>query len=247
VRAAIEDNIRKVRVVQSSPKGHRLNQEFLTALEERDTKALAKCLDELEALERDHKRLLRRDELREQLSKAAPKLARQLQSTFADSSWEQRARDFEAAWAWKQADKWLTRFSQEHDKIKLETELQQLCADERRIISGFAAAEAWENCLQSMTEHQRANLIAWAKTIKKIGKGTGKYAPMYRRQAQQYMDECKGAIPAWVMPLYRVFETVKPEPEVFDVIIIDEASQTGPEGLVIQYLAKQCIVVGDDE
>ena len=247
VRSAIEDNIRKVRVVQSSPKGHRLNQEFLTALGGRDTKALARCLDKLETLERNHGRLLKHDKLQEQLSKAAPKLARQLQSTFADSSWEQRARDFEAAWAWKQTDRWLTKFNQEHDKIRLETELQQLCDDERRIISELAAAKAWENCLQNLTERQRTNLIAWAKTIKKIGKGTGKYAPMYRRQAQQYMDECKGAIPAWVMPLYRVFETVKPEPEAFDIIIIDEASQTGPEGLVIQYLAKQCIVVGDDE
>jgi len=246
-RSAIEDSIRKVRIVQSSPKGHMLNQELLTALEGRDTKALARCLDKLETLELGHERLLKRDKLHEQLNKAAPKLARQLRSTFADNSWEQHARSFEAAWAWKQADRWLTKFNQEHDKIRLETELQQLCADERRIISELAAAKAWENCLQRMTEHQRANLIAWAKTIKKIGKGTGKYAPMYRRQAQQYMDECKGAIPAWVMPLYRVFETVKPEPEAFDVIIIDEASQAGPEGLVIQYLAKQCIVVGDDE
>lgn len=246
-RSAIEDSIQKVRVVQSSPKGHMLNQELLTALEERGTKALARCLDKLETLELDHERLLKRDKLHEQLNKAAPKLARQLQSTFADSSWEQRSRDFEATWAWKQADSWLNKFNQEHDRIKLETELQQRCADERKTISKLAAAKAWENCLQRMTEHQRANLIAWAKTIKKIGKGTGKYAPMYRRQAQQYMDECKGAIPAWVMPLYRVFETVKPEPETFDAIIVDEASQTGPEGLVILYLAKQCIVVGDDE
>lgn len=81
----------------------------------------------------------------------------------------------------------------------------------------------------------------------KIGKGTGKHAPMDRKQAQQFMDECKGAIPAYIMPLYRVFETISPAPEIFDVVIVDEASQTGPEGLVIQYLAKQCIVVGDSE
>jgi very-short-patch-repair endonuclease len=47
------------------------------------------------------------------------------------------------------------------------------------------------------------------------------------------------------MPLYRVFETIPPTPECFDVVIIDEASQTGPEGLVLQYLAKQIIIVGD--
>jgi hypothetical protein len=33
----------------------------------------------------------------------------------------------------------------------------------------------------------------------------------------------------------------------FDVVIIDEASQTGPDGLILQCLGNQCIVVGDDK
>ncbi len=245
--SAIEDSIQKVRIMQYSSRAHSLNQEFLTALEERNAEAWARCFDKLETLERDRKRLSKRNELQERLSKAVPKLAGQLQSTFTDNTWEQRARDFEAAWLWKQADNWLNKFNWEHDKGELETELQRLSEDEQRTISQLAAAKAWENCLQSMTEHQRTNLIAWAKAIKRGGKWIGKYALKYRREAQQYMDECKGAIPVWVMPLYRVFETVNPEPEAFDVIIVDEASQTGPEGLVIQYLAKQCIVVGDNK
>ena len=49
------------------------------------------------------------------------------------------------------------------------------------------------------------------------------------------------------MPLYRVAEQVEAEPEIFDVVIVDEASQTGPEGLILQYLAKQCVIVGDDK
>jgi very-short-patch-repair endonuclease len=125
--------------------------------------------------------------------------------------------------------------------------LRQLTEDKQRTLAKLAAARAWHNCLESLTEFRRENLLAWAVTMKKIGKGTGKRAPMLRRQAQKYLDNCKQAIPAWIMPLHRVFETVSPETEVFDVVIIDEASQTGPEGLVIQYLARQCIVVGDAE
>jgi len=244
-RAAIEDSIQKVRIVQSSPRAHSLNQEFLTALAGRDAKSLAQCLERLGLLEKDHEALLKRDKLRERLSKAAPKVWNQLQSTFANNIWDQRAGSFEAAWAWKQTDKWLIRFRNEHNEIKLETELKQLSENERKTIAELATAKAWDNCMRSLTEYRRKNLIAWATTMKRIGKGTGKRAPMYRKQAQEYMDNCKGAIPAWIMPLYRVFETVNPEPEAFDVVIIDEASQTGPEGLVIQYLAKQCIVVGD--
>ena len=61
------------------------------------------------------------------------------------------------------------------------------------------------------------------------------------------MDQCRTAIPAWVMPIYRVAETIRPGTDSFDVIIIDEASQSGPEALFLTYLAKQIIVVGDDK
>ena len=89
---------------------------------------------------------------------------------------------------------------------------------------------------------------AWQKTVEKIGKGTGKYAESHRRNARKYLQLCWDAIPAHVMPLYRVAEQFKfDQPEMFDVVIVDEASQTGPEGLLLTFLAKQCIVVGDDK
>jgi very-short-patch-repair endonuclease len=245
--SAIEDTIQKVRIVQADPRAHALNQEFLVALQRRDAQALASCLDKLDTFERDRERLNRRSQLTKSLKEAAPKLVSQLQSTFADNIWGQRAGDFELAWSWKRADEWLARFNREHNKKKLEAELEKLREDKQKTTSKLVAAKAWNNCLSSLTENERANLMAWATEMKKIGKGTGPRAPIHRKQAQKYMDECKKAIPAWIMPLYRVFETVYPEPETFDVIIIDEASQTGPEGLVIQYLAKQCIVVGDSE
>jgi len=49
------------------------------------------------------------------------------------------------------------------------------------------------------------------------------------------------------MPLHRVYETVQPAPGVFDVIIVDEASQCGPESLPLSYLSKHLLVVGDEQ
>src|SRR3989337_3563128 len=45
----------------------------------------------------------------------------------------------------------------------------------------------------------------------------------------------------------KIAETIRPGTDSFDVIIIDEASQYGPEALFLTYLAKQIIVVGDDK
>ena len=52
---------------------------------------------------------------------------------------------------------------------------------------------------------------AWRQSLKKIGKGTGKHANKHRLDAKYHFSFCKDAIPAWVMPLYRVFETITPE------------------------------------
>ena len=49
------------------------------------------------------------------------------------------------------------------------------------------------------------------------------------------------------MPFYRLAETIDAKPESFDIVIVDEASQSGPDTLALLYLAKQIIVVGDDQ
>ena len=82
--------------------------------------------------------------------------------------------------------------------------------------------------------------VAW-------GKEQGGTLPKHRRDAQQHLNECREAVPAWVMPLHRVWDTVDPAPGIFDVVIIDEASQCGPEALPLFYLGKKVLVVGDDK
>lgn len=87
----------------------------------------------------------------------------------------------------------------------------------------------------------------WKWQVNKGGKFTGKHAPYRRQKAQEHLDGCRDAVPAWVMPLYTVWDTVYPAPGMFDVIIIDEASQCGFEALPLFYLAKKIVIVGDDQ
>jgi len=69
----------------------------------------------------------------------------------------------------------------------------------------------------------------------------------HRREAQGHLNGCREAVPAWVMPLHRVWDTVYPAPGMFDVIIVDEASQCGVEALPLFYLGKKILIVGDDK
>jgi superfamily I DNA and/or RNA helicase len=61
------------------------------------------------------------------------------------------------------------------------------------------------------------------------------------------MSECRSAVPVWVMPLSRVVENFDPCSTRFDVVIIDEASQSDVMALVALYLGKTALVVGDHE
>jgi tetratricopeptide (TPR) repeat protein/very-short-patch-repair endonuclease len=248
VTSAFEQYIQKVRIAKSSPNSNELNHEIQVALEGRDYRAFGQCLEKLKLLEQGRAALHEREALDAQLKLAAPVLEHQLINTYKENFWDERITNFESAWAWKNADNWVNEFGREHDEIVLEASLKQLTAEEQSVVSRLAAAKAWDNCLKKLTAFQRSNLIAWATAMRRMPKTlTAKTRPKWLRQAQECMDNCRGAIPAWIMPLYRVFETIPPDPECFDVVIIDEASQTGPEGLILQYLAKQIIVVGDSE
>ena len=61
------------------------------------------------------------------------------------------------------------------------------------------------------------------------------------------MDQCREAIPIWIMPRYLVAEMIDPRPGRDHLVIVDEASQLGIESLFLFYVAKKLVVVGDDQ
>jgi very-short-patch-repair endonuclease len=117
----------------------------------------------------------------------------------------------------------------------------------QRAITNEAASLAWAHAFERMEESHRRALMSWQQAIKALGKGTGKYAFRHRREAQAQLQKCRPAIPAWIMPLHRVFDSIDPEPGMFDVVIVDEASQCGPDALPLFYIGKKVLIVGDDK
>lgn len=102
-------------------------------------------------------------------------------------------------------------------------------------------------CTTADNKDVHTALASWVTLIRKIGKGTGKSAPMYRKQAMEQLSIAKDAIPCWIMPINKIYNTINPSSMKFDLIIVDEASQADINALPILALGDKVIVVGDDK
>ncbi|WP_234432759.1 AAA domain-containing protein [Streptomyces sp. NRRL S-1824] len=113
------------------------------------------------------------------------------------------------------------------------------------MLARLAAARAWHRCLGLLTGDQSRALSAYQQAARRI---KGKYQHRYRRDAQEALRKAQSAVPAWIMPLHQVAETVPMDrPGMFDVVIVDEASQSGLEAMLLSWLADRMVVVGDSK
>ena len=71
--------------------------------------------------------------------------------------------------------------------------------------------------------------------------------PNYCVALGNFSHQHAARVPVWIMPLNRVYESFDPRTTGFDVVIIDEASQSDVTALAALYLARTHVVVGDKE
>lgn len=185
--------------------------------------------------------------LSENLSKYFPTTIKEIWDNVFEAS---NFRQFENAIYYKHAVTEIAKLLEEDYETTLTLKLADFERQEEKLISTIASKKAWLNVLESLSKNflLRQHLQAWVQAVKKIGKtGTGKRALKFRKEAQLQMEKCKDSVPCWIMPLYKVAETIQPEKEMYDYVIIDEASQLGADAIFLLYISKNIIIVGDDK
>jgi very-short-patch-repair endonuclease len=155
-------------------------------------------------------------------------------------------RDVASAWTWRQLNDELDRRSSVSLEA-LQTKSEKLREQLRRTTVELIDKLSWGSQARRTSSRQRQALVGWLDTIRRIGKGHGIRVSLLRTEAARKMSECRGAVPVWVMPLSHVVENFDPRTTRFDVVIIDEASQSDVMALVALYLGKTILVVGDHE
>lgn len=100
---------------------------------------------------------------------------------------------------------------------------------------------------EKLSPRLKSALQSYMSALKDIGSGKGVRAERYRADARAAMEVANRAVPCWIMPHWRVSETLPPECGLFDLVIIDEASQSDLWALPALLRGKKILVVGDDE
>jgi hypothetical protein len=166
----------------------------------------------------------------------------------APNAWGEQLAGFADAWAWAAAGAWVVA----RGSVDVNAPQAEIALTEERIrrqVETLAATRAWRHAVSAdrLTGQARANLEHYAYLVRRLGKGTGKYATQRRAEVRQAMDRCRSSVPVWIMPVYRIAEQLQIRGDMFDVVIVDEASQAGLEATFLQYLAPRMVVIGDDK
>ena len=153
-------------------------------------------------------------------------------------------------WRYKQISQKLKELA-EKPYFNLQADILEKTEELKKLTIDLVTKKTWYNIIKFIEEKDNLAisqaLKGWKQTVQKIGKGTGKNTNIHKKNAKEKMLLCQKVVPAWIMPLNKVFDTLNPVENKFDIVIIDEASQSDISSLILLYMAKKIIIVGDDK
>ena len=244
---ACKELVNKAEVYLNQDTLHPIKEKFYKVFKHIDYQTYSETLSELNDLSNKKKEFTSFNDLKANLETQIPNL---LNSVITGDFSNTELSNLREALFFRNAQNEIKRLMDIDYKPELINDLIQLEQKKRKTIAKLASKKAWYKVVNGLQQNRslRQHLNAWVMAVKKIGKtGKGKRAMKFRKIAQQEMLHCKDSVPCWIMPLYKVAETIQPEQNMYDYVIIDEASQLGPDAIFLLYITKNIIIVGDDK
>lgn len=223
-----------------------LGNEIKNAIEKEDTEKYSMALKKLEILSEKEELYRKHKDLLKNIRAVANLWADELEKGL----FNEKVENIYNAWRYKQISQTLKELS-EKPYESLQKDILEKSKELNKLTTELVTKKTWYNIIKFIEEKDNLAisqaLRGWKQTIQKIGKGTGKNTALHKKHAKEKMLLCQKVVPAWIMPLNKVFDTLNPVENKFDIVIIDEASQSDISSLILLYMAKKVIVVGDDK
>ena len=154
------------------------------------------------------------------------------------SSWRE-------AWNWRCAVMFLENIDGHNKMRELFAQRKALTTALARIYQELVAEKTWLGVFRNSPAQTRQALQAYLNAIQAMGLGTGVRAIRYRMDARAAMTRAYRAVPCWILPEWRISETIPAEVGLFDLVVIDEASQSDIWALPALLRGQKLLVVGD--
>lgn len=226
---------------------HPISEKIITDLKKIDFVSYDQTISELQYLIEKNNQFQKYSLLKSELKQVIPNI---IESIDNEEIIIQDLSTLPQVFLYKHAQNEINKLLDINYEEQLFNELQELDIKEKKCISHLASKKAWCKIVENLQNNRslRQHLDAWVMAVRRIGvTGKGKRALKFKRVAQQEMEYCKDSVPCWIMPLYKVAETIRPEQGMYDFVIVDEASQLGPDAIFLLYISKNIIIVGDDK
>ncbi len=181
-------------------------------------------------------------------SSGAPKWADALRTqpvTGADDPWTPG--NWRESWEWARQSTYLKNIDGRNRIRQLSADLLRADEELKKVFQKVVEHRTYLGLMQSLTDRVKAALTQFMTAIQRIGRGTGVRARRFRRNARDAMERCYSAVPCWVMPIWRVSEALPSTLASFDLVIVDEASQSDISSLPALIRGKKLLIVGDDK
>ncbi len=248
---AIEQTLKEVQLFlagelpENNP--HQLWTKISQAVESKDSSNYRNLYKEIERLNAIIQKAKKLENLLEKLMAVAPKWARELEGEASRLGTEAVKANWGFAWRWAQLNQWLNTLHSRESVDQLQQKFDRERTKEHTLVVRLVSERTWQRQIEKVKPVAYTALTAWANAMKLLGKGTGKHASRYLAAAATAMVDAVNAVPVWIMPLFRVVQSFKVNPGLFDVVIVDEASQCDIRSLPVLYRGTKVLVVGDPE
>jgi very-short-patch-repair endonuclease len=154
------------------------------------------------------------------------------------------------AWLWSRRRGYLQKIDGRADVLRQARERRDAEKALQRSYENVVEKRTWSRLVVSLKSNDivKRAITAYLQAIRGMTKsGKGKRDARLRQDAREAMGSACGGVPCWIMPHWRIAEALPPILGDFDLVIIDEASQSDAWAIPALLRGKQVLIVGDDK
>lgn len=156
--------------------------------------------------------------------------------------------NWRSAWEYRRAIGFLNSLPSRKKINELASELTNHENDIRRKLNRLIEIRSLLGLKKNLTNKISSALNRFSSAFSKIGKNiSGTRSVGHYKEAKDAMSQCYDAIPCWIIPEGKVAEHIPAKLNAFDLVIIDEASQSDITSIPVILRGNKLLIVGDDK